>query len=80
MLRVLRGRTGDCFGEAALRAAVDAIAALKARSMSAHPQVSFVIIRDLSLVRFIERSERRTLQQFVFIRVYSWLTFADGCG
>jgi len=58
----------DRFGEAAENNTRDACA----------PQILFIREpRRLPLMRF---NDLTGAKQFVFIRVYSWLTFADVCG
>jgi hypothetical protein len=58
----------DCFGE---------VAETNTRAACA-PQIRIIrAIRGLSPIRF---NDSTAAKQFVFIRVYSWLTFADGCG
>ena len=54
----------------------------KSADMPAPPSLIRVIraIRGLSPVRFQRFNDLTAAKQFVFIRVYSWLTFADGCG
>jgi hypothetical protein len=57
----------------------------KRRQVAALQSAAREIIRGIRAIRSasdrIQRfNDLTAAKQFVFIRVYSWLTFADGCG
>jgi len=64
----IRVKREDRFGEAAENNTRVACA----------PQI--LVIREARRLPSIRFNDLTGAKQFVFIRVYSWLTFADGCG